>query len=154
MLSATLQSPVEFVTRRAWPVEVPLHTLWLSDTLPRRYFQSTVVCSRISFLWLTASPICGIIKLCALKAGRRCTVGANWEPARMMAAWDSCSAPGLHSPGVPLFKRVWEWSSNARIDLGGLQKADAGCQHRQEGSCLFSTYYVADLMLDSLHASF
>lgn len=78
------------------------------------------MCSRIFFLWLIALFICGIIKFCVLKVGRRCIVGVNWEFVRMMVVWDLCFVLGFYSFGVFFFKRVWEWSSNVRIiSVGG-----------------------------------
>lgn len=91
-----------------------LPTLWLSYTLTEWYFQNTVMCSRISFPWLAVLPICGVIKLCALKAGRRYAVGENWEPAWMTGFWGSCPAPGLHTPRSPLLKGGWELTSNTQ----------------------------------------
>lgn len=74
--------------------ESPLPTLSLSYTLPRWYFQSTVMHSRISFPWLTVLPICGLMKFCALKTERRSTGGANWETAWMTGAWDRAPHQG------------------------------------------------------------
>lgn len=99
-----------------WPglCEVPLPTLWLSYILPQWYFQSTIMSSGISFPQLTVLPICGVIKLRTLQAGRRYTVGAHRAPARMMGAWDPCSAPGFRSPSIPPHRGVWELSRNAQ----------------------------------------
>ena len=70
------------------------------------------MCSRTSFPWLTELPICGVVKLCALKAGRRYTAGADRDMLR-------CWRPGIRA----LHRGSGALASLSRRDYGELSRS-------------------------------